>query len=88
MERYRPTQRPSANGLHLLLRLPGQRGYLVSVDKDEEWKRSTGLLGPAKRFVPLILYEGDSIPFELDIGSSVTPEKMAAPACAAPTIKM
>ncbi|MBA1274950.1 toxin VasX [Stutzerimonas azotifigens] len=65
------------NELRLVLRLPGQREYrqgMVSFDGHEEWKRSSGLLGSAKRCVPLIWGEDDLIPFDLDIGSRVTPE--------------
>ncbi len=63
--------------LRLVLRLPGQREYrqgMVSFDGHEEWKRSSGLLGSAKRCVPLIWGEDDAIPFDLDIGSRVKTE--------------
>lgn len=65
------------NELRLVLRLPGQREYrqgMVSFDGHEEWKRSTGLLGSAKRCVRLVWGEDDAIPFDLDIGSRVKPE--------------
>ncbi|RMH85380.1 hypothetical protein EA796_07670 [Pseudomonas sp. AOB-7] len=65
------------NELRLVLRLPGQREYrqgMVSFDGHEEWKRSTGLLGSAKRCVPLVWGEDDPIPFDLDIGTRVAPE--------------
>lgn len=65
------------NELRLVLRLPGQREYrqgMVSFDGHEEWQRSTGLLGSAKRCVPLVWGEDDPIPFDLDIGSRVAPE--------------
>ncbi len=72
-----PRSGQRVNELRLVLRLPGQREYrqgMVSFDGQEEWKRSTGLLGSAKRCVPLIWGEEDAIPFGLDIGSRVTPE--------------
>lgn len=65
------------NELRLVLRLPGQREYrqgMVSFDGHEEWQRSTGLTGSAKRCVPLVWGEDDPIPFDPDVGTRVAQE--------------
>lgn len=72
-----PRSSRRVNELRLVLRLPGQREYsqgMVSFDGHEEWKRSTGLFGSAKRCIPLVWGEDDPIPFDLDVGTRVAPE--------------
>ncbi|AVO52230.1 hypothetical protein [Ectopseudomonas mendocina] len=48
---------------------------MVSFDGYEEWQRSAGLTGSAKRCIPLVWGgEDDPIPLDLDVVTRVQPE--------------
>lgn len=66
--------------IRLFLMLPGQKAYsqgMLSFSGSEEWEHESGLLsfGPAhSTCIPLVWEEEDRIPFDLDVGSRITPE--------------
>jgi hypothetical protein len=66
--------------IRLFLILPGQKAYcqgMLSFSGSEEWERESGLLnfGPTNgTCIPLVWGEDDQIPFDLDVGSRITPE--------------